>query len=39
MWTGKAVDKISLIQNEDKIDNKKTTITFLSDDFSAPCEN
>ncbi len=27
------------MQNEGKTDNKKTMITFLSDDFSAPCES
>ncbi len=30
---------VSLIQNEGKTDNRKTVITFLSDDFSAPSES
>ncbi len=43
IWTGK-VWIISRMQNEGKIDNRKTMITFLSDDFNAPresqiCEN
>ncbi len=33
-----AVDSLSLIPNEGKIDNRKTMITFLSDNFSAPSE-
>ncbi len=39
IWTGK-VWIISLMQNEGKIiDNRKTKITFLSDDFSTPRES
>ncbi len=30
---------LSLMQNEGKADNRKTMITFLSDDFSAPSES
>ncbi len=38
IWTGKAWI-ISLVQNEGKIDNGKTIITVLCDDFTTPCEN
>ncbi len=30
---------VSLMQNEGKTDNRKTMITFSSDDFSAPSES
>ncbi len=33
------VSGYSLMQNEGKIGNGKTVITFLSNDFRAPCES
>ncbi len=36
-WKGRWI--ISLIQNEGKTDNRKTMITFLSDDFKVPSKS